>query len=47
MEPSNETEERAQFLRWAQLTCAGEVAAMVAHDINNAVTGVMSYTELA
>jgi nitrogen-specific signal transduction histidine kinase len=47
MQPNNESEERARFLRWAQLTCAGEVAAMVAHDINNAVTGVMSYTELA
>ncbi|MGB9592929.1 MAG: histidine kinase dimerization/phospho-acceptor domain-containing protein [Anaerolineae bacterium] len=47
MEPTDKPEEREQFLRWAQLTCAGEVAAMVAHDINNAVTGVMSYTELA
>lgn len=47
MKPNNETEERDRFLRWAQLTCAGEVAAMVAHDINNAVTGVISYTELA
>lgn len=45
MKPSDGIEER--FLRWAQLTCAGEVAAMIAHDINNAVTGVMSYTELA
>jgi len=47
MQPNNESEEQERFLRWAQLTCAGEVAAMVAHDINNAVTGVMSYTELA
>lgn len=47
MEPNDKPEEHERFLRWAQLTCAGEVAAMVAHDINNAVTGVMSYTELA
>lgn len=47
MQPSNNAEEHERFLRWAQLTCAGEVAAMIAHDINNAVTGVMSYTELA
>lgn len=47
MEPYDDTAEHERFLRWAQLTCAGEVAAMVAHDINNAVTGVMSYTELA
>ncbi len=47
MKPSDDNEEQERFLRWAQLTCAGEVAAMVAHDINNAVTGVMSYTELA
>lgn len=47
MEPNDKSEEYERFLRWAQLTCAGEVAAMVAHDINNAVTGVMSYTELA
>jgi signal transduction histidine kinase len=42
-----ENPEISKFLRWAQLTCAGEVAAMVAHDINNAITGVMSYAELA
>ena len=42
-----DTAELAHLLRWAQLTCAGEVAAIVAHDINNAVTGVLSYTELA
>lgn len=47
MKPGDGTEEQERFLRWAQLTCAGEVAAMVAHDINNAITGVMSYTELA
>jgi signal transduction histidine kinase len=43
----DEGQEQAQYLRWAQLTCAGEVAAMIAHDINNAITGVISYTELA
>jgi len=46
-ETDRETEARKHLLRWAQLTCAGEVASIVAHDINNAVTGVMSYTELA
>lgn len=46
--PDNESgENHRELLRWAQLTCAGELSALVAHDINNAVTGVISYTELA
>jgi C4-dicarboxylate-specific signal transduction histidine kinase len=47
MELEHEGEVHSHLLRWAQLTCAGEVASIVAHDINNAVTGVMSYAELA
>ena len=39
-------ETRAQLVEAARLATAGELAAGIAHDVNNPLTGVISYAEL-